>query len=426
MTMKQLLVFLAFFVIHTLAVVSSANAQWVLPANEPNNSYINALAIIGTNLFTGSSSGVFRSTDSGESWTSASNGLAYTVIGLPDTDVEALAVIGPNSSSPILFAGGDGGVFRSTDSGTNWTAVNNGLTNKIVDCFAVIGANLFVATFDGKIYHSIDNGTNWTAVYTVTIKNVQEIILAASGTNLFVGADSSLFLSTNNGASWTDETIGLIGPYNFMESLAVSGSSLLAGTDSGGVFRSTDNGTSWTASSNGLKNTIGDDALAVNGSNLFITTDVGVYLSTDEGTNWKSVNAGFGIDSNYGFYAFAMNETYLFVAEPGIGVWRRPLSEMIAPSSVVQSPNVMQSRAQAYPNPFPAKTTITISPTESGIATITIVNLLGQEVEHLFDGELTAGEHSFPWDASGVTPGSYWCIVRRGDKLERIALSVQR
>ncbi|HET6401236.1 MAG TPA: hypothetical protein VFH95_07530 [Candidatus Kapabacteria bacterium] len=44
---------------------------------------------------------------------------------------------------------------------------------------------------------------------------------------------------------------------------------------------------------------------------------------------------------------------------------------------------------------------------------------------HLFSGELGAGNHSFAWDARGAAPGSYWCIVRMGGRLERVALLKQ-
>ncbi len=40
----------------------------------------------------------------------------------------------------------------------------------------------------------------------------------------------------------------------------------------------------------------------------------------------------------------------------------------------------------------------------------------------LFSGELGAGNHSFAWDARGVAPGSYWCIVRMGGRVEKVAL----
>ena len=61
-----------------------------------------------------------------------------------------------------------------------------------------------------------------------------------------------------------------------VRALAVSGTNLFAGTDGGGVFLSTNNGTSWTAFNIGLTNTV-VNALAVSGTNLFAGTNDGVW-----------------------------------------------------------------------------------------------------------------------------------------------------
>ncbi|MDD3638388.1 MAG: hypothetical protein PHN50_12410, partial [Bacteroidales bacterium] len=47
------------------------------------------------------------------------------------------------------FAGTYGGVFRSTDNGESWTAVNNGLTNKAIYALVMSGSNIFAGTGGG-------------------------------------------------------------------------------------------------------------------------------------------------------------------------------------------------------------------------------------------------------------------------------------
>jgi hypothetical protein len=58
----------------------------------------------------------------------------------PETVVYGLAVSGKN-----LFAGSSGGVFRSTNNGTSWTAASTGFANTTVHALAVSGTNLFTA-----------------------------------------------------------------------------------------------------------------------------------------------------------------------------------------------------------------------------------------------------------------------------------------
>ena len=41
-----------------------------------------------------------------------------------------------------------------------------------------------------------------------------------------------------------------------------------------------------------------------------------------------------------------------------------------------------------------------------------MLNMLGQPIAHLFDGELSTGEHSFAWDAANVPVGTYFCLIR--------------
>jgi len=42
-----------------------------------------------------------------------------------------------------------------------------------------------------------------------------------------------------------------------------------------------------------------------------------------------------------------------------------------------------------------------------GPATLTIFDMAGRTVTTLHDGDLTAGEHSFVWNTSGVPAGVY-------------------
>jgi hypothetical protein len=89
---------------------------------------ITAFATLGRNLYAavgydglpgGSNSGVFRSTDSGQSWNVENNGL--TAYGSPSIDVTSLAV-----SCSDIYAGTYNDVFRSTDSGASWTVIDSG------------------------------------------------------------------------------------------------------------------------------------------------------------------------------------------------------------------------------------------------------------------------------------------------------------
>jgi photosystem II stability/assembly factor-like uncharacterized protein len=72
--------------------------------------------------------GLFRSTDGGTTWRALTSGLpAVAYFSDEIHPVRALAIDPHNSNT--LYAGTDFGVFRSTDGGETWSAVNSGLTS---------------------------------------------------------------------------------------------------------------------------------------------------------------------------------------------------------------------------------------------------------------------------------------------------------
>jgi len=165
---------------------------------------------------------------------------------------------------------------------------DNGLTNMQVWKLTVYNNNIYAGTNTG-LYHSTNNGTKWTKVNNGMLSYVN--CLAISGTNIFVGTNGNgLVLSTNNGIDWNQANDGLNSPY--VISLLISGNNVFAGTDqNNGVYLSTNNGTSWTTVNNGLTNLI-VGKLALEGSNIYAGTQLGLFLSTDNGASWDVKNKG--------------------------------------------------------------------------------------------------------------------------------------
>jgi len=62
---------------------------------------------------------------------------------------------------------------------------------------------------------------------------------------------------------------------------------------------------------------------------------------------------------------------------------------------------------QNYPNPFNPTTTITFSLSQASQATLTIYNMLGQEVAVVASERFSAGEHSVSFDATSLSSGIY-------------------
>ncbi len=290
-------------------IANSLNAQWI-NTNGPGDK---SLAASGTYIFSGTSAGVYRSTNNGGSW---------TYIGLSNHFINALAISGSN-----LVAGTDDGVFRSTNYGSTWvdSAWNsNAYPYLSVEFFslAFCGNIIFAGGYDAFL-KSTDGGHEWIGS-GLTWYDVPA--LAVSGANIYAGTGNGedgggVFLSTDNGNGWAN--LGLKDTY--VISLAVSGTNIYAGTYGSGIFLSTNNGANWTAINSGLASTT-IYTIAISNNGVFIGVDGGVFLSTNNGTSWTAADSGLGSNP---VHALIVSGTNLFASDST--VWRRPLLPNISP-----------------------------------------------------------------------------------------------
>lgn len=68
-----------------------------------------------------------------------------------------------------------------------------------------------------------------------------------------------------------------------------------------------------------------------------------------------------------------------------------------------------------YPNPFNPTTTIEYSLSQSGNVSLTVYNLIGEEVALLYSGNMPAGNHKVIWDASSLASGLYIYRLQAGE-----------
>jgi len=133
-----------------------------------------------------------------------------------------------------IFAGSNTGMYLSSNNGTNWSSANTGLTSNIIKSLAVSGTNIFAGTEGYGVYSSSNNGSNWDAT---TLMDAIVPAIAVCGNNIFAGTFEGVFLSTNNGVAWNAVNTGL--SHTTVFSLALNSSTLFAGTIDGGVYKRT-------------------------------------------------------------------------------------------------------------------------------------------------------------------------------------------
>ncbi len=73
-----------------------------------------------------------------------------------------------------------------------------------------------------------------------------------------------------------------------------------------------------------------------------------------------------------------------------------------------------ENRIAGYPNPFNGQTVVSVSLARGEDISIRVYNALGQLVTVLADGYFSAGDHRIPWDAPGVSSGTYFVRLSTG------------
>jgi photosystem II stability/assembly factor-like uncharacterized protein len=214
-------------------------------------------------IFVGTEHGIFRSVDYGSSWTSV----------FPDTTW--LMGIAINSKDEIFIGTYNetynDGVFRSSDNGQTWIPANNGLVYSEGIRTFVFDANgyVYAGSDSGGVFRSMDNGNNWTAVNNgLPEQSIFGLAIDSSG-NLFAGTiedlgltSGGLYRSTDGGQNWQQLTNGL--PGSGVSSVVINSQGhIYISTMTDGVYRSLEGGNSWSAVNSGFPNQ-GVWSLAIN------------------------------------------------------------------------------------------------------------------------------------------------------------------
>lgn len=220
-----------------------------------------------------------------------------------------------DASNSTWFAGSaGGGVWKTTNSGTNWTLLTPDLPNLATTVLAMAASNHQViylgsgegffnldAINGGGIFKSLDKGITWTSLAsTLSFGDVNRLAINPADENIVVAATSSgIFRTTDGGTSWTkvlnEEVIQdlKVNPSNF--------SIQYASQNSVGTWKSTDAGLTWTLSNSGM-GAVGRVELAVspvNNNFVFASAEESfgegskLLLSKDSGTTWEQVNVSF-------------------------------------------------------------------------------------------------------------------------------------
>ena len=302
-------------------------------------------------LYVGTFNGVFRSTDSGESWTKTNTGIINTYI-------ENL-VFFRNALYTIIT--GDG-IVKSADGGNSWVPVNEGLVASEGATLTVSGGQLYAATNETNystqslstagVYRLADDGNSWIPIQ----RNMRSSKDRIDGVNQLTVSGETFYAvgQMGDGARLYRWRVGedlwmQLRPQDFLgwQPLAVSGSTVYISSMNRRLLRSVDEGDRWTDVSQNLPNRaqkIDIYDLTFVGETIYAESSDGVFRSRDGGETWTSIVAGLP-DGNIemqlvdGTTLYGTNSHGIFRLTSGSDSWEElaSMQPMYVPSAYITS-----------------------------------------------------------------------------------------
>ncbi len=246
-------------------------------------------------LITGTFNGIFRSIDSGETWTPLSTANTPGLV-----HVESLA-IDPHDTD-IIYAGTWYLPYKTTDGGKTWRIIKNG----IIDDSDIFAINLdprdshhIIASACSGIYETRDAGENWRKIQGIPSQSRRTRAILQHPTIpglVFAGTTEGFWRSARGGNnnSWMVTTSRQLE----INSIAVhprNPNTVYIGTNNYGVMVSIDGGKNFVPSNGGFSgrfvNTILPDrenANRIYATTINTTTGGGFFfVSSDSGASWQ-------------------------------------------------------------------------------------------------------------------------------------------
>jgi photosystem II stability/assembly factor-like uncharacterized protein len=352
--------------------------------------------------------GVFRTTDSGDSWIasnytyfgpysiasrghnvvygsdhvnySSDDGISWLPIGEYSLEIFSLAI----DANAIIYAaamkGSEGNyytyLFRSNDTGRTWVLLPSIPPGRV----AVSTRGTLFVTSGNLFSRSLDSGFTWATLQFDASQLFVNKVVTGAPDEVYLATSHGVFFSPDTGNTWQKLSVGLSD--SSIRSVAISEEGILfAGSNAGRVFRLLPGSVRWELYSSGL------DAGAIN--DLTIDSFGYLYAATDNGV-------------------FRTLHTITSVKE----------RSTIVPTNVLLEQN--------FPNPFNPSTTIRYALPRKLHATLTVFNILGQQVASLVDGDQEAGYHEVQFNGSGLASGVYFYRIQAGRFVETRKLLLVR
>ena len=290
-------------------------STWLQPDGTEPSVMIRDIAILpqtagtsaSTTVLAATTNGLFRSTNSGATWTAVLTIGWYYLIN--DVVVDANSPTTLYAAAYDYFGQGRTGIFRSTDGGVTWTQLLNGLPTwaETRDARVAVSRSAPTLVYAGictntagcysaswQVYSSGDGGTSWTLrgtapeLFYLAVDPHDPARVFTGGVHLRRSVDGARTFADITGFMHLDQRAIAFDP--------VTPGVVYSGSD-GGVYRSADGGNSWTDLNSDLAIAMFYPGITPDpqtaGGILGGTQDNGIDYRGSDGT-WRLLGTGDG------------------------------------------------------------------------------------------------------------------------------------
>jgi hypothetical protein len=268
----------------------------------------------------------YKSTDTGNTFTHIASNLPATsgrlVMDVTPANPEFIYILSAKTSADNF---GFQGIYRSTDSGANFTAQNT-TTNVLESTQAWFDLAIGVSSTNANeiytgclnVWKSTNGGVamsrinSWSSPTAPSYTHADIHYLGFHGNKLFCGSDGGIYVSENNGTNFTDLTEGVqIGQFYKIAVSRQSASKMMGGLQDNGGYAYSDNQWKNYYGADGMDTAI--DPINSNKYYGFIQFGLNLYISNNAGNSRSSnINSPGGIEGNWVTPLVANNAGELF------------------------------------------------------------------------------------------------------------------
>ncbi|HEY5589876.1 MAG TPA: YCF48-related protein [Paludibacter sp.] len=133
--------------------------------------------------------GIYKTTDGGTNWISKSSGTTNGLYAIRFYDKNTGYAVGAGST-----------IIKTTNGGDSWVTLNSGTTSKIFRSLYILNENTIFVVGSTSVLKTLDGGQTWTEILLNTA--VYDVTFPSFNTGYICGATGAIFQTKDGGNTW--------------------------------------------------------------------------------------------------------------------------------------------------------------------------------------------------------------------------------